>query len=433
MRIVHIVPGSGGTFYCENCLRDAALVQALRALGHDVVMVPLYLPMFVDAAGIEGDVPVFFGGINVFLQQQFSLFRKTPRWLDRLFDTPWMLKRAAAREGSTHAADLGPMTLSMLQGRDGRQQKELARLVAWLRDHERPDLVHISNALLLGLAGAFKDALGVPVLCSLQDEDTWLDAMGEPYASLCWQAMADAARHVDAFVSVSEWYAGQMCTRMELAREQISVIPLGITIEGNEPAAEEHRPPVLGYLSRLSECQGLDRLAGAFIRLKETPELRGLRFRATGGITPADEQLIKGLWKKFRRSGVDGDVEFVPGFQKEARHEFLKSLSVLSVPVPKGEAFGTFILEALAHGVPVVQPAVGAFPEVIEATGGGLTYDPHEEGALEKALSQLLLDPARARALGEKGQAIVREHFTIGGMAAKLLDLYTRIASENLP
>ena len=432
MRIVHLIPGSGGTFYCENCLRDAALVQALRALGHDVVMVPLYLPMFVDTPDLPGDVPVFFGGINVYLQQQFSLFRKTPRWLDRFFDMPWMLKQAAAREGSTSAADLGPMTLSMLQGRDGRQQKELARLITWLRDHERPDLVHISNALLLGLAPELKKVLGVPVLCSLQDEDTWLDAMSEPHATACWEAMGDAAQHVDAFVSVSEWYAGQMCARMGLRSEQIFVIPLGITIEGDAHTAVEHRPPVLGYLTRLCETQGLGRLADAFVHLKETPELRDLCLRATGGITPADETFLKGLWAKFGRSGVESDVEFVEDFQKKARHEFLKSLSVLSVPVPKGEAFGTFILEALAQGVPVVQPAVGAFPEVIEATGGGLIYDPEEEGALEKALSELLLDPARAHDLGQRGQAAVRANFTIDGMAAKLLDLYHRIASENV-
>ncbi len=430
MRIVHVIPGSGGTFYCENCLRDTGLVRTLRRQGHDVVMVPLYLPMFVDAKDIVGDVPVFFGGINVYLQQQFSLFRKTPRWFDRVFDTSWMLKRAAAREGSTSAADLGPMTLSMLRGGEGHQRKELERLVTWLRDHEKPDLIHISNALLLGLAGEIKRNLGVPVVCSLQDEDTWLDAMGAPYDQRCWDAMAEAANHVDAFVAVSQWYADQMCARMKLDADRVAIIHLGIEIAGDEPAPE-HAPPVLGYLSRLGECHGLGDLTDAFLRLREQPALDGLRLRATGGITPADLPFLNALNERLCRHGAEDDVEFVDDFQEAARHEFLRSLSVLSVPVPKGEAFGTFILEALACGVPVVQPRVGAFPEVVEATGGGVTYDPNEEGAFEGALAELLLDPSLARSLGEKGRAAVRERFTIDGMAEKLLAMYKELMNKD--
>ena len=175
MKVVHIVPGSGGTFYCQNCMRDQALVMTLRRQGVDVVMVPMYLPMFTDGDPVADDTPVFFGGINVWLQQQMELFRKTPRWLDRIFDSKWMLRRAATMEGTTSAGDLGPMTLSMLEGTEGNQRKEVERLVEWLAEHEHPDLVHISNALLIGLAPAIKAALNVPIVCTLQDEDWWLD------------------------------------------------------------------------------------------------------------------------------------------------------------------------------------------------------------------------------------------------------------------
>ncbi|HOZ48301.1 MAG TPA: glycosyltransferase family 4 protein [Candidatus Hydrogenedentes bacterium] len=428
MRIVQITPGSGGTFYCENCLRDVAVVQALRRLGHDVVMTPMYLPLFVDAsAGVAQGVPVFFGGINVYLQQKLALFRKTPRWLDRLFDAPWMLKWAAGREGSTDAADLGPMTLSMLRGEDGRQRKELARLVAWLHDEARPDVVHISNALLLGLAAEIKRALNVPIVCSLQDEHTWLDAMGKPYALRCWQAMADNARHVDAFAAVSRWYAQEMGRRMALPPERVHMVYLGIELDDIEGARTAPQPPVIGYLSRLCGGHGLDHLVEAFIRLKREPALSDLTLRATGGITPADRPFVDGLVEKLRRAGVADDVEFLPDFDRAARHAFLESLSVLSVPVPQGEAFGSFILEALAHAVPVVEPQAGAFPEIIEATGGGVVYDPDVEGALDQALAGLLLDPARAETLGLQGRAVVRQRFTVDVMAGNLAALYHRL------
>jgi len=78
MKIVHIVPGSGGTFYCQNCLRDNALVKALRAQGHDVVMVPLYLPMFADEPGISGEAPVFYGAISLYLRQRLPFCESLP-------------------------------------------------------------------------------------------------------------------------------------------------------------------------------------------------------------------------------------------------------------------------------------------------------------------------------------------------------------------
>lgn len=426
MRIVHIVPGSGGTFYCENCMRDASLVKALRASGHDVIMTPLYLPLFLDDKSLARGVPVFFGGINVYLQQKFALFRRTPRWLDRVFDARWVLRRAAAMEGTTSPADLGPMTLSMLRGEEGHQRKEVERLVLWLRDHARPDVVHISNALLLGLAGEMKRMLGVPVICSLQDEDTWLDAMAEPHAGACWKAMAEAARHVDLFVAVSRWYADQMHDRLLIPREKLRVVPLGVEVDDTPPASRTG-PPAIGYLSRMCEAHGLDRLVEAFVALKKNPALRALKLRVTGGETTADERFVQHIRDILRREGVSDDFELLPDFGKAGRREFLRSLSVLSVPMEQGEAFGTFILEALAQGVPVVQPRAGGFTEVVEATGGGLLYDPSDKGALANALERLLLDPAHARKLGEKGRIAVRGRFTINHMAERLVDLYGEI------
>lgn len=422
MKVVHIVPGSGGTFYCQNCLRDSALVKALRQQGHDVMMVPLYLPFFTDEPEISQDVPVFFGGINVYLQQKLGLFRKTPRWLDRLFDTPFMLKFAAQREGSTQAAGLGPMTLSMMNGKDGNQRKEVERLIKWLAEQEKPDIVHISNSLLIGLAGELKAALNVPVVCTLQDEDTWLDAIDKPHDELCWQAMADRVGDVDAFVSVSEWYADKMCDRMSIARDAIRVINIGIDLNGVEQAPLSFDPPTIGYLSKMTPSLGLGLLVDAFIELKKNPKLKDLRLRATGGITGDDKHFISKLQKKLASHGYNDDAEFIEDFGLEERREFLKSLSLMSVPAMQGEAFGLYIIEALAHGVPVVQPDRGAFPELIEATGGGVVFS--DEKSLASSLGSLLLDPAKAKELGSQGRKAVMENFGIDKMADNMIGLY---------
>ena len=204
MRIVQITPSAGDSFYCENCLRDAALAKAVLKLGHDVLMIPLYLPLSVEQTGSAGIAPIFFGGLNVYLQQKSAFFRKTPRWLDRLLDSPGLLRWIGRKAGMTSARDLGQTTISMLRGEQGRQIKELDRLVDWLDTQEnRPDIICLSNILLAGLAGPIKKRLGVPVVCLLQDEDGFLDGLASPYSQQAWQVLVERAGDMDSFVAVS--------------------------------------------------------------------------------------------------------------------------------------------------------------------------------------------------------------------------------------
>lgn len=430
MRVVQLIPGTGGTFYCQNCMRDAALVRALRTRGVEVTLVPLYLPLNVDAEGLEDHAPVFFGGINVYLQQKFSLFRKTPRWLDKFFDSDWMLRQAAAREGSMSTAKLGDMTLSMLQGRDGNQRKEIDRLTEWLRDQEKPDLIHASDSLLLGVATELKRALNIPLVCTLQDEHTWLDAIPEPYGSQCWEAMSAQARDVDGFIAVSDWYAGEMSRRMNIPRHEITVAPVGMELNDIQPVSAPPDPPAIGYLSRLTESLGVGLLVDAFIQIKKRGRIDNLKLRLTGGHTAEDTPFIEHILAELRRHALEKDVEIADHFDKPSRHAFLRSLSVLSVPVPGGEAFGTFIIEALACGVPVVQPAAGAFPELIEKTGGGIIYDPGTEDGLANALEELLLDPTRACELGRQGREGALAQYSVENTMENVLAVYTRLVKS---
>lgn len=433
MRILSLTPGTGGTFYCQNCLRDGQMVRALRRLGHDVIVVPLYLPILLDSEGLDNGTGVFFGGVNVFLQQNLGIFRNTPRWLDKILDSPWMLRRAAAREGSTRAHALGPMTYSMLQGRDGRQRKELQRFIDWLRNETRPDLVHISNALLLGVAAETRRALEVPIVCSLQDEDTWVDAMGHEWRERCWNIIAEKARDVDLFIAVSNWYAKKMSERARIPMDRIRVVHLGTEWENVDPAPLDNDPPVLGFLSRIHAALGFAELVDAFIELKKDPRLKELKLRATGGVTSGDRDFVASVMAKLRAVGLERDVEIVEEFGKNARQEFLRTLNVLSAPAPQGEAFGLFILEAGACGVPVVQPDVGAFREVVELTGGGIIYDPADKSALVESLRQILLNPEIARAFGAAARKAVREKFTSDVMASKIAAIFGELVPNEIP
>jgi glycosyltransferase involved in cell wall biosynthesis len=426
MRVAQLVPGSGGTFYCENCVRDFALVRALRKRGLEMTLVPMYLP-FLPESRAEENAPLFFGGIATYLQQTVPLFRRTPPWVDRLLDAPWLLRLASRRAGSTRSSALGEMTLSMLRGEEGNQAKEFRRLAVWLSREVRPEVIHLSNALLLGLARPLRRATGAAIVCSLQDEAPWVDAMGEPHAGRCWQAMRERAAEVDAFVSVSRSYADVMAGRLGVQGGRMRVVPLGVDPAEYPPAPLGFSPPAIGFLARMSEGNGLEALVDAYVRLRGTPGLERLRLRISGGKTGDDEPFLARIRRRLSAGEALGGADFVEGFSLPERVEFLRSLTVFSVPGSDRTASGLGVLEAMAAGVPVVQPRHGSFPELVEATGGGTLYDPAKPGAIAEALSELLRDPDRARLLGRRGREGVASLFTIDGMAEKTASIYRSV------
>jgi len=431
MRIIQITPSAGDSFYCENCLRDAALAKEIIILGHEGLTIPLYLPLPSEQSGSTGISPIFFGGLNVYLQQKLAFFRKTPRWLDRLFDSPRLLKWIGRMAGMTSERDLGETTISMLRGEKGQQIKELHRLVDWLDTHEnRPDIICLSNILLIGLAKPIKQRLGVPVVCLLQDEDGFLDGLASPYSQQAWQIISEQAGDIDAFIGVSKYYTETMQKRLSLGPERTFVVYTGISLDGYESHGAGPEVPTIGYLSRMCPDKGLDTLVDAFLKLKKNEKLRDAKLRLAGGKRSDDEAFLNKIRKKLRSAGVIDDVEFLHDFDHEARIAFLRSLSVLSVPEKQPVAYGLYVLEALAAGVPVVEPASGVFPELIEITGGGLLCEPNNVEALADTIGSLLLDPAKMRRLGEQGRAAVSEKFNIEQTAEQMVRIYGQIAQK---
>jgi glycosyltransferase involved in cell wall biosynthesis len=427
MRIIQLTPGTG-SFYCGTCLRDNALVAALRKQGHDALMIPLYLPPALDEEAATANTPVFYGGINVYLQQKSSLFRKTPRWVDSVFDSPPMLKTAASRAGMTTPDQLGDLTLSTLRGENGNQVKELERLAEWLKTDGKADVICLSNALLMGLARRIKEQTGAAVVCTLQGEDYFLDLLPEPYRTDSWNTLAERAPDVDAFIAVSRYYGDTMQRRAQLPPERVHVVYNGILLDGypTEPTPRPIAPPVLGFLSRMCSLKGLETLVEAYILLRANNRLKNLKLRIAGTRTAADEAYVARLQARLKEAGLESEVEFLPNISRDEKIAFLKSLSVLSVPATYGESFGLYILEALAAGVPVVQPRHAAFPEVLEQTGGGVLCEPDDPASLAAAIENLLCDPEAAQALGEAGRKVVHKQFHVGRMAKEVAHVFEK-------
>jgi glycosyltransferase involved in cell wall biosynthesis len=434
MNIVQLTPGAGGMF-CGNCFHDNTLVAALRGLGHDAIMLPLYLPINVDEDDESAGQPVFFGGINVYLEQKSAFFRKAPGWLHRLLNSRRLLEWAASRAARTRATEVGELLLSMLRGEHGYQNREISELIDWLRTHAQPDVICLSNALLIGMARRLQAELRVPVVCLLQGEEPYLDALPDSHRERAWQLLTERAADLDAWIAPSRWNAERMKARLGLNPDRVRVVHDGIHLAGFEvpiPSnrSPNQRAPVLGYFARMCKDKGLDTLVEAFIHLKNRGSVHRLKLHIGGGCGPGDEPFVKSLRVRLAAAGFIGEVNFSPNLSRVEKLEFLQSLTVFSVPATYGEAFGLYVIEALAAGVPVVQPRHGAFPEILEATGGGMLCEPNDPRALADALEVLLLNPDQARPLGDAGRQSVREKFTAEVMARETLKVFELVNSS---
>ena len=416
--------------YCGSCLRDNALAAELLARGHDVVLTPVYTPTRTDEPNVS-QRRVFFGGISVFLEQHSSLFRHTPGFLDRLWDAAWVIRMASKRQIKVDPKSLGELTVSMLRGERGFQRKEIDKLLAWLRTEPRFDVINLPYALLLGLAEPLKRTLQAPVCCTLQGEDLFLDGLGEPHRQQSLDLIRSAASHVDAFMPVSEYYGDYMPGYLGIPRERIRVVPLGISLDGYA-----HRPHArsdaftIGYLARIAPEKGLHLLAQAYRKLRHRPGIGKSRLIVAGYLAAEHRKYLDDIKADLQRDGLERELEYRGEVDRAQKIEFLQSVDVFSVPATYGEPKGIFLFEAMATGVPVVQPNHGAFPEVLRKTGGGVLVEPDNPDALADAILELWRDPERARRLGEAGAEGVRAHYTVGRMADAAERVYNELTGR---
>lgn len=416
--------------YCGSCLRDNALAAALLARGHDVLLSPVYTPTRTDEKNVS-EQHVFFGGISVFLEQHSAVFRRTPRLLDRLWDSTWALRMASKRQIKVDPRSLGELTVSMLKGERGFQAKEIAKLLDWLRVEPRFDIIVIPYSLLLGLAEPLKRELRVPIGCTLQGDDLFLDGLAAPHREQSLALIHEASRHVDGFFPVSEYYAGFMPGYLGLPREKMRVIPLGINLDGYAVRGPRQGDVfTVGYMARVAPEKGFRELCEAYVRLRARTGGKKARLLAAGYLPPEHQGYLDGARGILENAGLGAEFEYRGEVDRADKIRFLHGLDVLSVPTVYEEPKGMFVLEAMASGVPVVQPRRGAFPEIVSKTGGGLIVEPADPEALAEGLLALWRDPARAEALGRAGAAGVREHYEAGRMAEAAEAAYASVAGK---
>jgi glycosyltransferase involved in cell wall biosynthesis len=161
----------------------------------------------------------------------------------------------------------------------------------------------------------------------------------------------------------------------------------------------------------------------AFILLhKETRIPPETQLHIAGTTLPDDQKYISEQADKLDSAGLNHLHTIHQNITRDEKIQHLQSLTVLSVPTRYPEAFGLYTVEAMATGIPIVQPAHGAFPEIIERTGGGATYQPNTPEALADALSRWLNDPAHAHQIGLHAHQAVKDQYSIQHHAKQILE-----------
>ena len=427
MKILAFTAGAA-RMYCGSCLRDNTLAAELRRQGHDIILMPIYTPTRTDEPNVS-DSRVFMNGITVCLEQQSAFFRKTRWLLDGLWDAPWMIRLATKTSIAVDPHVLGAMTVSMLRGEDGYQRKDIGKLTRWLAAEPAPEIVTLPNSLLTGLAKPIREAVRRPLCCTLQGEDLFLSQLPEPYRSQSWELVRANTAHVDCYAAVSQFAADYWRERLGISASKIDVVPLGINVEDCETSP---RPPsanfTVGYLARIAPEKGLHLLAQSYIKLRREMGSHGARFEAAGYLAPEHRGYLRDVEKRMRDAGLASEFRYRGELDRAAKIEFLRELDVMSVPCTYDEPKGLSVLEAMANGVPVVQPRRGAFPEMLARTGGGVLFEPDDAGSLAQAIHALWRDRERLAELGRRGAAGVRANYGVAQMAARAIDVYRNTA-----
>jgi glycosyltransferase involved in cell wall biosynthesis len=400
-------------------MRDNAMARSLTRQGIDIQLIPTYTPIRTDEESVAID-QVFFGGLNVYLQDRYPLFRHLPRWFDWLLDRPWLIQWLASRGMQTSASELGSLTISMLQGSAGPVAKEVRRLVAYLREDLRPNVVGLTNILIGGAIPTVKREVGCPIVVTLQGDDLFLLDLIEPYRTQAMERISQIGQQVDAFVTFSAYYADYMADLLKLDRSRFHLVPLGIELaDFSPPQTREDRPPTIGYFARICPAKGFHLLVDAWMQVRRRPGLERVRLRAAGWLGGGDQAYFDEQIRRIESEGLRQEFDYLGVVDRKEKSSFFQSIDLFSVPTTYREPKGLFVLESLASGVPVVQPAHGAFPELIGSTGGGVLVPPQDPAALADALARLLLDLPRATALGEEGRRGTHRSHSIDRSAAR--------------
>jgi len=288
-----------------------------------------------------------------------------------------------------------------------------------------PDVIHIVNPAVLGMAGLFySKTLNVPLMASYHTHlPKYLEHYGlGMFEGLMWELIKAVHNQARLNLVTSTAMQDELTAH---GVERVQVWQRGVDTELFRPelASREMRDrltqghpdaPLLLYVGRLSAEKEVDRIKPV---LESIPEAR----LALVGDGPYREELEKHF--------ADTHTHFVGYLAGEALGAAYASADAFVFP-SRTETLGLVLLEAMAAGCPVVAANAGGIPDIVANGENGYLFDPKDEGGAIAA-TQRLLDRGAERELMRRNARIEAEKWGWNAATQQLVSFYNDILSND--
>ena len=294
--------------------------------------------------------------------------------------------------------------------------------------------MNLTNLLISGVVPEIKSRLGVPIVATLQGDDAFLKQLREPYRARVVEQIKRIVPSLDGFIVFSRSYGEKMSKMFEIPAAYVHHVPLGLNTDRYPESLHLREPGKvlrLGYLARVCPEKGLGVLVESFIKLKRMAGMDRVELHVAGWLGSAQQPFLERLLTRLTRAGLDKAFHYHGVLNHSEKRGFLSHLDLFCVPAVDLEPKGLYVLEALASGVPVVEPDQGAFPELLERSGGGVLFKPGDPLLLAETLAGLLRDPLLRQRLGREGHRRVHRDLTAMRMAERTLTVYSQFLKQD--
>lgn len=281
------------------------------------------------------------------------------------------------------------------------------RLVAWARDTE-PLLVHGLSAITAPLCAHLAQALQVPYTVTVHHFQR--------------RGSLRADKHCQGIIAVSEPLRENIVNEAGISKELVRVIPAGIripveprTVPAQNAAGQSAPVPLISTFGKLIPRKDIR----TFLRMARLVVDR--LGRECSFIVSGEGPEESALRKFAHELQLDKQVTFCHG---SAEHAQLLRDTDVYVQCSKAEGFGSMVLQAMAHGVPVVATSTGGMLSLIKDGETGYLVPAGDAEALAAKTLELLAEPERAGRVGLAAQQAARESYSLEAMMTGTLELY---------
>jgi len=249
----------------------------------------------------------------------------------------------------------------------------------------KPQIIQ-GQAVSCGLIAAVVGRLmHVPSICYAQGYDVYQSTPWQQRTEIRWGCLLP-----DKLLAVTRHLAGEV--RRVTGAHDVQVLPHAFAMPAQQVNRQQARARCgIKGKQRLVFCVGrLESFKGHDVLLDAWPEFARMNPEARLCIAGSGS-LLQGLQQQVARLGIGNSVQFAGHQPEEKIHQWMEAADLFVLP-SRSEPFGIVLLEAMAHGLPVIASHVGGIPEVVPEQGDVQLLPPDDAAGLTQAMLSMFAE-----------------------------------------